>query len=214
MGIADMSIFDFLKEVVETIAVDEIAAWGEARHASVAILIAGAKQNPCICFIRRAKWERDPWSEHIGFPGGSRAAGEDALQTLRRELKEEIGWIVEDLQGPVQLPQLRIRLAGRERLLLLDAFVYRVEDSPPVLRCGPEVESAFWIPVAELWSLNNLDHHTLGDGSETLIYPAIRTSEGIIFGITLRVLTLLSDQLGIPLRYLEEIPMLRRTSGR
>jgi 8-oxo-dGTP pyrophosphatase MutT (NUDIX family) len=209
-----MGVFDFLKDLVETIAVDETSAWGQTRHASVGILIAGAKQNPSICFIRRAQWESDPWSEHIAFPGGSRAAGEDALQTLRRELKEEIGWIVEDRQGPVQLPQLRIRLAGRERLLLLDAFVYRVEGAPPVLRCGPEVESAFWIPVAELWSLDNLHHHTLDDGGETLIYPAIRTSEGVIFGITLRVLTLLSDQFGIPLRYLEEIPMLRRTPTR
>ena len=205
-----MTIADLLKEVVETIALDEASVWGETRHASVGILIAGAKQNPSICFIRRAKWEGDPWSEHIAFPGGSRAAGEDASQTLRRELKEEIGWVVEDGQLPLQLPQLRIRLAGRERLLLLDAFVYRAEGDPPALRCGPEVASAFWIPVAELWSLNNLDHHTLGDGSETLVYPAIRTSQGIIFGITLRVLTLLSDQFGIPLRYLEEIPMLRR----
>jgi 8-oxo-dGTP pyrophosphatase MutT (NUDIX family) len=209
-----MSVFDFLKDVVETLALDETAVWGETRHASVGILIAGANQNPSICFIRRAKWERDPWSEHIAFPGGSRAAGEDALQTLRRELKEGIGWVVQDRQRPVRLPQVRIRLAGRERLLLLDAFVYRVEGAPPVLRCGPEVESAFWIPVAELWSLNNLHHHTLDDGSETLVYPAIRTSEGIIFGITLRVLTLLSDQFGIPLRYLEEIPMLRRTPTR
>jgi hypothetical protein len=31
-----------------------------------------------------------------------------------------------------------------------------------------------------------------------------------VFGITLRVLTLLSDRLGVPLRYLEEIPGLRR----
>src|SRR5215472_7017127 len=152
-----MSVFDFLKEVVETIAVYGATAWGETRHASVGILIAGAKQNPSICFIRRAKWEGDPWSEHIAFPGGSRMAGEDALQTLRRELKEEIGWIVDDRQGPVQLPQLRIRLAGRERLLLLDAFVYRLAGARPVLRCGPEVESAYWIPVAELWSLKNLD---------------------------------------------------------
>jgi 8-oxo-dGTP pyrophosphatase MutT (NUDIX family) len=209
-----MSVFDLLKEVVEAIAIDEASVWGEARHASVGILIAGAKQNPSICFIRRAKWEGDPWSEHIAFPGGSRTADEDATQTLRRELEEEIGWVVEDCERPVRLPQLRIRLAGRERLLLLDAFVYRVEGDPPALRCGPEVESAFWIPIAELWSLNNLDHHSLGDGSETLVYPAIRTSQGIIFGITLRVLTLLSDQFGIPLRYLEEIPMLRRTFTR
>ena len=210
----DMSVFDLLKEAVDSIAREEASVWGKTRHASVGILIAGAKQNPSICFIRRAKWDGDPWSEHIAFPGGSRAADEDALQTLRRELEEEIGWVVEDRQPLVRLPQLRIRLAGRERLLLLDAFVYRVEGAPPALQCGPEAESAFWIPVAELWSLNNLDHHSLGDGSETLVYPAIRTSQGIIFGITLRVLTLLSDQFGIPLRYLEEIPVLRRTSAR
>jgi len=110
-----MSVFDFLKEVVETIAVDETAVWGETRHASVGILIAGAKQNPSICFIRRVKWPGDPWSEHIAFPGGSRAAGENALQTLRYELKEEIGWVVEERQPPVQLPQLRIRLKGHIR---------------------------------------------------------------------------------------------------
>ena len=35
----------------------------------------------------------------------------------------------------------------------------------------------------------------------------------VIFGITLRVLTLLSDQLGVPLPMLEEIPQLRRAAG-
>jgi hypothetical protein len=50
----------------------------------------------------------------------------------------------------------------------------------------------------------------LGDQGDLLVYPAVRLPQGTVFGITLRVLTLLSDQLGIPLRYLEEIPMLRR----
>jgi 8-oxo-dGTP pyrophosphatase MutT (NUDIX family) len=206
-----MSAFDLLKAAVDAIAADEPSIWGAPRHASVGILVAGAKENPSICFIRRAKWEGDPWSEHIAFPGGSRSADEDALQTLRRELEEEVGWLLGADERPAPLPQLRIRLAGRERLMLLDAFVHRVEGAPPVLRCGPEVGSAFWISVAELWDAKNLDHHVLDDNGDTLVYPAIRTSQGIIFGITLRVLTLLSDQIGIPLRYLEEIPLLRRT---
>jgi 8-oxo-dGTP pyrophosphatase MutT (NUDIX family) len=209
-----MSAFDLLKEVVDAMEADESSVWGEPRHASVGIIVAGANENPSICFIRRAKWESDPWSEHIAFPGGSRSADEDAVQTLRRELQEEIGWVIEEHRRPTPLPQLRIRLAGRERLMLLDAFVYRVEGEPPVLKCGPEVASAFWIPVSELWNTKNLDYHALGDNGETLVYPAIRTSHGIIFGITLRVLTLLSDQIGIPLRYLEEIPLLRRTPSR
>jgi 8-oxo-dGTP pyrophosphatase MutT (NUDIX family) len=205
-----MSTFDLLKEMAETLVADEPSVWGEPRRASVGILVAGMRENPSICFIRRAKWESDPWSEHIAFPGGSRSAAEDALQTLRRELKEEIGWLPEEHQRPVQLPQIRIRLAGRERLLALDAFVYRVDGDPPALQCGPEVAATFWIPIAELWNAKNLDCHSIGDDGETLVYPAIRTSHGIVFGITLRVLTLLSDQVGVPLRYLEEIPMLRR----
>ena len=188
-----MSAFDLLKEVVDAMEANESSVWGEPRHASVGIIVAGANENPGICFIRRAKWESDPWSEHIAFPGGSRSADEDAVQTLRRELQEEIGWVIEEHRRPTPLPQLRIRLAGRERLMRLDAFVYRVEGEPPVLRCGPEVASAFWIPVSELWNPKNLDYHALGDNGETLVYPAIRTSYGIIFGITLRVLTLLSD---------------------
>jgi hypothetical protein len=65
-----------------------------------------------------------------------------------------------------------------------------------------------------LWDAQNLDHLVLGDQGDVLVYPAIRLPQGTVFGITLRVLTLLSDQLGIPLRYLEEIPLLRREGGK
>ena len=181
------------------------------RHASVCVLVADAEPIPHICFIRRAKWDTDPWSEHIAFPGGSRSGDETALQTLRREVQEEVGVDIGADAELIQLPQLRIRLAGRERLLLLDAFVCHVPGRLPTLQCGPEVASAFWTPVSELWSAQNLDHLVLGDRGDVLVYPAIRLPQGTVFGITLRVLTLLSDQLGIPLRYLEEIPMLRRS---
>jgi hypothetical protein len=125
-------------------------------------------------------------------------------------VQEEVGISIAEDAELTPLPQLRIRLAGRERLLLLDAFVCHLPGPPPSLQCGPEVASAFWTPVSELWNAQNLDHLVLGDQGDVLVYPAIRLPQGMVFGITLRVLTLLSDQLGIPLRYLEEIPMLRR----
>ena len=183
---------------------------GDSRHASVCVLVAEATPIPHICFIRRAKWDGDPWSEHIAFPGGSRFGDETALQTVRREVQEEVGVSIAEDAELVPLPQLRIRLAGRERLLLLDSFVCHLPGPLPPLQCGPEVASAFWTPVSELWDAQNLDHLILGDQGDVLVYPAIRLPQGTVFGITLRVLTLLSDQLGIPLRYLEEIPLLRR----
>ncbi|MBI3757325.1 MAG: CoA pyrophosphatase [Deltaproteobacteria bacterium] len=205
-----MKSFDVLRAALEKHVSHDGPLTGASRHASVCVLVAETTPTPHICFIRRAKWDGDPWSEHIAFPGGSRTGDETALQTVRREVHEEVGVSIGEDAELAQLPQLRIRLAGRERLLLLDSFVCHLAGPLPPLQCGPEVASAFWTPVSELWDAQNLDHLALGDQGDLLVYPAVRLPQGMVFGITLRVLTLLSDQLGIPLRYLEEIPMLRR----
>jgi 8-oxo-dGTP pyrophosphatase MutT (NUDIX family) len=204
-----MDSFGPLRRMIDEAASDD-SALGEPRYAAVCVLVATVEGTSSICFIRRAKWQSDPWSEHIALPGGSRAGDEDAAQTLRREVDEEIGVAIPSDGDLTLLPRLKIRLAGRERLLLLDSFVHHWPGAAPALRSGPEVESAFWIPLAELWSSRNLDHLELGDSADTLIYPAICVPQGTIFGITLRVLMLLSDRLGVPLHYLEEIPFLRR----
>jgi 8-oxo-dGTP pyrophosphatase MutT (NUDIX family) len=209
-----MKSFAVLREALERGVSQDGPLTGAPRHASVCVLVADAAPTPHICFIRRAKWDGDPWSEHIAFPGGSRLGDESPLQTVRREVHEEVGVSIAEDAELVPLPQLRIRLAGRERLLLLDSFVCHLPGPLPLLQCGPEVASAFWTPVSELWDAQNLDHLVLGDQGDVLVYPAIRLPQGTVFGITLRVLTLLSDQLGIPLRYLEEIPLLRREGGK
>jgi 8-oxo-dGTP pyrophosphatase MutT (NUDIX family) len=181
-----------------------------ALRASVCVLVAGADQTPGVCLVRRAKRADDPWSEHIALPGGSRTGSETPAETARREVREEVGISITDAGALTALPQLQIRLAGRERTLLLDSFVCHVTGPVPALRCSPEIHSAFWVPVTDLWDPANLDHIALGDRGDTLVYPAVRLPQGTVFGITLRVLTLLSDRLGIPLRHLEEIPGLRR----
>ena len=181
---------------------------GEPMHASVCIVIAGPQASPSVCLVRRARWERDPWSEHIALPGGRRNGDETALATAMRELGEEVGLVVSPDVAWTRLPQLRVRLAGRERLLLLDAFACFVGEAIPPLHAGPEIDLAFWLPIATLWDLGNATCNVLDD-NETLVYPAIRLPQGLVFGITLRILVLLSDQLGIPLPMLEEIPRLR-----
>ena len=203
-----MNGFEVLRRALDAgnATADEVAA----RRASVCILVAGHVETPAVCLIRRATWASDPWSEHIALPGGSRQGNETPVETARREVAEEIGISITDELELIALPQLRIRLAGRERPLLLDSFVCRVTDALPALRCGPEVHSAFWVPVADLWHPMNLDCLVLRDQGDTLLYPALRLPQGKVFGITLRVLTLLSDRLGVPLRHLEEIPGLRR----
>jgi 8-oxo-dGTP pyrophosphatase MutT (NUDIX family) len=209
-----MKSFAVLKAALERNASRDGPLTGAPRHAAVCVLVAETLPTPHICFIRRAEWDGDPWSGHLAFPGGSRLGDETARQTVRREVHEEVGISLGEDAELVPLPRLRIRLAGRERLLLLDAFVCHLPGPLPPLQCGPEVASAFWTPVSELWDAQNLDHLVLGDQGEILVYPAIRLPQGVVFGITLRVLTLFSDRLGIPLHYLEEIPMLRRKGNK
>lgn len=207
-----MKDLEWLRQLCEEVIPDDQPFAGEPRHAAVCVLVAKLEQVPSICLIRRAKWDGDPWSEHIALPGGSRAGEESAAQTVRREVQEELGVAIAESDELIPLPRLRIRLAGRERLMLLDSFVHACAEAP-ILRRGAEVDAAFWVPLAELWSSRNLDHLVLGDRTDTLVYPAIRIPQGTIFGITLRVLMLLSDRLGLPLHHLEEIPMLRRETG-
>jgi hypothetical protein len=78
-----MNGFDVLKRVLEKSVSDDGPVSGAPRHASVCVLVAGANQIPSICFIRRSKWDGDPWSEHIAFPGGSRKGDETAAQPSR-----------------------------------------------------------------------------------------------------------------------------------
>ena len=207
-----MNGFEVLRHALDGDAA--VAGDRAAVRASVCVLVAGAGQTPgacpSLCLVRRARWANDPWSGHIALPGGSRTGNETPAETARREVREEVGISIADTAELTALPQLWIRLAGRERPLLLDSFVCHVMGPLPALRCGPEIDSAFWIPVTDLWSPANLDCLALGDRGDTLVYPAVRLPQGTVFGITLRVLTLLSDRLGIPLRYLEEIPGLRR----
>ena len=203
-----MNGFEVLRRALER----DIGVAGDTAvlRASVCVLVAGDDRTPVICLVRRARWADDPWSEHIALPGGSRTGNETPAETVRREVREEVGLSIADTEELTALPQLRIRLAGRERTLLLDSFVYRRIGPVPSLQCSPELHSAFWVPISALWNPANLDCLALGDQSDTLVYPAVRLPQGIVFGITLRVFMLLSDRIGVPLHYLEEIPKLRR----
>ena len=208
-GVAtSMNGFEVLRHALERDT--GVAAGTAALHASVCVLVAQPDPTPAICLVRRAQWADDPWSGHIALPGGSRAGNETPAETVRREVMEEIGVSIAGSEELTALPALSIRLAGRERTLLLDSFVYRITGPVPALRCGAEIESAFWAPITELWNPANLDCLALGDRGDTLAYPAVRLPEGTVFGITLRVLMLLADRIGTPLPHLEEIPKLRR----
>lgn len=205
-----MTGFDILQGALKGSTPQDGPVAGAPVYASVCVVLGGPIEAPNICLIRRVRWDGDPWSEHIAFPGGSRKDRETASQTVRREVLEEVGLVIDEGAELTQLPQLRIRLAGRDGMLLLDSFLHFVGESPPSFRLGEEVDDAFWVSASSLWDAGKLECLTIGDDGDTLVYPALRIPQGLVFGITLRVLMLLSDRLEMPLPFLEEIPLLRR----
>jgi 8-oxo-dGTP pyrophosphatase MutT (NUDIX family) len=174
----------------------------EARPASVALILleggGGRSQGLETLFIRRAVRASDPWSGQVALPGGRQdPADPDLLATAIRETREETG----------------VDLAGAERLGVLDDLFPRTRTLPPVvvrpfvfglatrpaLIPSPEVERAFWLPLARFSEAGvRRDVVFTVRGSERT-FPAYLVDDEVIWGMTERILTpflaLLGNQL-------------------
>ena len=114
----------------------------KGRHAAVAMILDQQKR---ILMIQRAMHKDDPWSGHMGFPGGGyEKQDENIRSTAERECREEVG---------ISLPEHSNFLGGLRRLshpkITVDAFVYSLEEEVS-LNVNEEVADAFWIPLCDL----------------------------------------------------------------
>lgn len=179
--------------------------------AAVAMVLTGRAPDLELCVIRRAEKSGDPWSGHMAFPGGRFSPDDGDLQiTAERETHEEVGLILDHSHRLGSLQPISIWLSGREQPLYLFPSVYYLGESRSEFTLNHEVAEADWMPLAHLWDGKNATHLSLSSDNTSLFYPAIRFQDQVIWGITLRVLTLFSDILGRPLPHLEEIPGLGR----
>ena len=180
---------------------------GHRGCAAVAMILVGQEDNLKLCMIRRAKKSGDPWSGHMALPGGRFSPGDADLRvTAERETHEEVGLRLDPAHRLGSLAPLSIWLSGREQPLYLFPSVYYLGLAIPALTLNHEVAEAYWMPLAHPWQAGSATHLTLSADGKTLYYPAVRFQDQIVWGITLRVLTLFSDVIGRPLPHLEEIP--------
>jgi 8-oxo-dGTP pyrophosphatase MutT (NUDIX family) len=168
-------------------------------HAAVALVLAGEESDLQLCFIRRVEKENDPWSGHMAFPGGRASPGDASARAVaERETREEVALNLRDsdLIGP--LSELPVRLGGVETSMVLSSFVYYVGATRPLLTPNEEVAEVYWVSLEHLWDRRNATHLSLARNGESMVFPAIRLGEHLIWGLTLRVLTLFSDVLAAP----------------
>jgi 8-oxo-dGTP pyrophosphatase MutT (NUDIX family) len=182
----------------------------EPHHAaaSVALVLAGGAELS-LCLIRRAERAGDPWSGHLALPGGhSEPTDAHPRAAAERETLEEVGLALGDGQWLGALSQLPVRLGGGAVQLVLSSFIYYLGPQLAPFTGSDEVAEAFWLPLSHLWDPANASSVEWRRDGRRLLYPAIRCRGSVLWGLTLRVLTLFSDVLDAPLPHLEEVPSL------
>lgn len=160
------------------------------RQASVALIVG--TDPDAVLIIRRAERSGDPWSGHMGLPGGRRDADDEhLLATAIRETWEEVGLRItpKDLLGT--LDDVFPRSQAKEPVFARP-FVFGVPGHP-VLRLNAEVSAARWVPLESLADARNLSEFTLEIGGVSRSFPAYRIEEGPIWGMTERMLTSFID---------------------
>ena len=167
-----------------------IIADPEINQAAVAVVLGD--QPDAMLIIRRAERDGDPWSGHMGLPGGRRARIDpELLATAIRETREEVGLVLDPAQLLGQLDDVAPRTRTRS-LILARPFVFAVAGGPALVP-NNEVSGAFWVPLARLQDPATFGEITREIAGVSRTFPAYRPGEGIIWGMTERVITSLLD---------------------
>jgi 8-oxo-dGTP pyrophosphatase MutT (NUDIX family) len=162
---------------------------GEGPRAAVALVLRdGATGGPELLFIRRAEHEKDPWSGHVGFPGGRTEPGDPDLQaTAVRETFEETGLdLARDGERLGALDDVKALARGRPVDLVIAPFVFRLlrcEDGAP----SHEVVSLHWLALERLLAPESGSTLQYQYEETVLELPCLRIDGLVIWGLTYRM---------------------------
>jgi 8-oxo-dGTP pyrophosphatase MutT (NUDIX family) len=141
-----------------------------------------------VLLIRRAERAGDPWSGHMGLPGGRLDPGDpDLLATAMRETVEEVGCALsrDSMLGALDDVWPRSPLP---RLIVVRPYIFGLPERPPVSLSG-EVAEAFWVPLAELRRPEVYRETVIRLRGEDRVFPAYHLDAGVVWGLTERILT-------------------------
>jgi 8-oxo-dGTP pyrophosphatase MutT (NUDIX family) len=163
-------------------------AGGGPRAAVALVLRDGARGGIEILFIRRAEHEKDPWSGHMGFPGGRAEPGDAGPEaTAVRETLEETGLdLGRDGERLGALDEVKALARGRPVDLVIAPFAFRLRrrlDGAP----SHEVVSLHWLPLGRLLDPETLSTLQYQYEETVLDLPCLRIDGLVIWGLTYRM---------------------------
>ena len=167
-------------------------------RAAVALVLRDGEPGGIeLLFIRRAEHEKDPWSGHMGFPGGRAEPGDAGLEgTAVRETLEETGLdLATDGERIGALDEVKALARGRPVDLVIAPFVFRLRrrlDGAP----SHEVVSLHWLPLEKLRAPATRSTLQYQHEEMVLDLPCLRIDGLVIWGLTYRMFENFASVLG------------------
>lgn len=153
-----------------------------------AVAIVAAPGPDALLLIRRAEREGDRWSGQMAFPGGRRQPDDpDLIATAKRETLEEVGLDLSD----ASLIGILDDVAPRTPTLppvIVRPFVFRLPERRGLVP-NHEVAAAFWADVDQLAAAEVYRPFEYRLSGSPLLFPGYHLPEGVVWGMTERILT-------------------------
>ena len=161
---------------------------GDPARAAVGMLLEERADGVHVFFIHRAHDERDPWSGHMGLPGGFMDPKDaDLRATVTREVREETQidldrsarWIgaLDEIQGVAR---------GRQLPLVISPFVLALRE-PVTPVPNEEVQGTLWVPLSWLADAANESSTEWSVDGRPARLPAFLYQGRTIWGLTYRM---------------------------
>ncbi len=183
-------MYPSFQEVIDRLSV--VASPAEplpSKRAAVAISLRLGVSGPEMLMIQRAVREGDPWSGHMGFPGGRKDASDATdVACAKRETLEEIGFDL-DTYGELicQLSDVNTGWRADRPEMLVAPFIFRV-DSTPDFELNHEVDDTLWVPLSFLLDDANRSRHQWDWRGEVLESDAFTYDNRLIWGLSLMMI--------------------------
>jgi 8-oxo-dGTP pyrophosphatase MutT (NUDIX family) len=178
-----------VRRVIAARDAHEVMLEGTPARAAVAMMMEPRDDDLYVFFIHRAHDERDPWSGHMGFPGGFKDAGDPDLHaTVRREVQEELGIELASSARLVgRLDEIQGVARGRQLPLVISPFLFELVE-PVSPTPNDEVQGTLWVPLSFLEDPANESTMEYRIDSQPMRLPAFVYEGRTIWGLTFRML--------------------------
>ncbi len=146
---------------------------------------ADSKNSLEVLLLKRRSFEGDPWSGQIAFPGGRSKSGETLLETVKREVMEETGINLDDLEVVGPLAQV---FPGNFSIRVTP-FVAIAPPDIEVRIDHNEIDDYFWTPTSYFLDGNNSSIFSFSrQGRKIDALAFVYMGKYVIWGMTLRII--------------------------